>query len=552
MVQKLRQLAALHEMHPARHAMQGGKAANFTGDGHAAILQRVGFEDEVMVGGGAFGKALDDEGQKFGHGAEGRVHLEACVMFQLQKDEVIGRAAMLDAPGGDHAFKAVQRQEGEPLAIEPELLPHGQGAVRAEIAVVPEAGQHEPVVKRAPEHVLAHVAPMGGRVGQIHVGLGQRRLHLGDAEVHQPRMAVRAAAFISDPVGAQIPLFKDVDSQAEGSGDGGRLGVDRAGVAVKHQIGDAFAGNDLAKRLGPVVGAVLVGDIGCGGGPEGAVAPVEADPPDRRPRRRQHLAQTVENGTVRSLQEQKDVSVTRAVHVHPDPPRLGRGSPGQGKGGNLRISEHCRDSGAILRRIWRAGVADWRGIGWRATISGREALNSAREEWPFAAAFVMGGPERLRRPGMKAEDKKQMKSASRLYAVQALFQMEASGQTVEAVTREFETHRFGAVYDDDEMADGDVDHFRAIVNHAVNLQARIDQMTDRALVAKWPIARIDPVLRALFRAAGAELIEIPTPPRVAISEYVDVAKAFFPDGKEAKFVNAVLDHMAHEARPDGF
>ena len=153
---------------------------------------------------------------------------------------------------------------------------------------------------------------------------------------------------------------------------------------------------------------------------------------------------------------------------------------------------------------------------------------------------------------MKAEDKKQMKSASRLYAVQALFQMETSGQTVEAVTREFETHRFGAVYVDDEMADGDVDHFRAIVNHAVNLQARIDQMTDRALVAKWPIARIDPVLRALFRAAGAELIEIPTPPRVAISEYVDVAKAFFPDGKEAKFVNAVLDHMAHEARPDGF
>jgi len=153
---------------------------------------------------------------------------------------------------------------------------------------------------------------------------------------------------------------------------------------------------------------------------------------------------------------------------------------------------------------------------------------------------------------MTKEDKRQMKSAARLYAVQALFQMESSGQTVEGITSEFETHRFGAVYDEDEMAEGDVDHFRAIVNHAVNLQARIDQMTDRALVAKWPIDRIDPVLRALFRAAGAELIEIPTPPRVAITEYVDVAKAFFPEGKEAKFVNAVLDHMAHEAKPDGF
>jgi len=77
-------------------------------------------------------------------------------------------------------------------------------------------------------------------------------------------------------------------------------------------------------------------------------------------------------------------------------------------------------------------------------------------------------------------------------------------------------------------------------------------MTDRALVAKWPIARIDPTLRALFRAAGAELIACVAPPKVVISEFVDVAKAFFPEGKEAKFVNAVLDHMAREARPEAF
>jgi N utilization substance protein B len=153
---------------------------------------------------------------------------------------------------------------------------------------------------------------------------------------------------------------------------------------------------------------------------------------------------------------------------------------------------------------------------------------------------------------MTKPDKKQMKSASRLYAVQALFQMEASGQTVEQIRWEFETHRFGATYDGDEMADGNVDHFRAVVDHAVNFQAIIDQMTDRALVAKWPIDRIDPVLRALFRAAGAELTQMETPPKVTINEYVDVAKAFFPEGKESKFVNAVLDHMAREAKPEAF
>lgn len=153
---------------------------------------------------------------------------------------------------------------------------------------------------------------------------------------------------------------------------------------------------------------------------------------------------------------------------------------------------------------------------------------------------------------MTPAEKKQMKSAARLYAVQALFQMEATGQTVEGICREFETHRFGATYDEGEFVEGNVDHFRALVENAVNWQAAIDQLTDRALVAKWPIDRIDPVLRALFRAAGAEITQMDTPPKVAITEFVDVAKAFFPDGKEPKFVNAVLDHMAREAKPSAF
>ena len=147
---------------------------------------------------------------------------------------------------------------------------------------------------------------------------------------------------------------------------------------------------------------------------------------------------------------------------------------------------------------------------------------------------------------------RKMRSAARLYAVQALFQMEAIGQTVDAVMREFEDHRFGEVFDDHEMQEGDVDTFRGLMERAVDEQAKIDQMTDRALVAKWPLGRIDPTLRALFRAAGAELVAGQTPPRVVITEFVDVAGAFFPDGREPRFVNAVLDHMAHEVRPDGF
>ena len=153
---------------------------------------------------------------------------------------------------------------------------------------------------------------------------------------------------------------------------------------------------------------------------------------------------------------------------------------------------------------------------------------------------------------MSVSDTRALRGAARFYAVQALFQMEKSGQTVEAIRREFETHRIGIEAEGTAWVEADIAHFRKLLDTAVNLQARIDQMTDRALVVKWPIARIDPTLRALFRAAGAEMIETGTPPRVVITEFVQIAQAFFPEGRESKFVNAVLDHMAREARPEAF
>ncbi|MFT4013075.1 MAG: transcription antitermination factor NusB [Paracoccus sp. (in: a-proteobacteria)] len=145
-------------------------------------------------------------------------------------------------------------------------------------------------------------------------------------------------------------------------------------------------------------------------------------------------------------------------------------------------------------------------------------------------------------------------SAARVYAVQALFQMEAMGQSADRVLREFRQWRIGRLDEDEDIVSSEADEklFARIVDEAVNWQSRIDQMTDRALVAKWPIERIDPVLRALFRAAGAEFVVAKAPVRVVISEYVSIADAFFPEGRESKFVNAVLDHIARESRPDQF
>jgi transcription antitermination protein NusB len=150
------------------------------------------------------------------------------------------------------------------------------------------------------------------------------------------------------------------------------------------------------------------------------------------------------------------------------------------------------------------------------------------------------------------DQKRALRGAARFYAVQALFQMEQSDRGVVQTLREFETHRIGAETDEETWVEADINHFRRLVETAVDRQAAIDQMTDRALVAKWPIDRIDPTLRALFRAAGAEMLGSQTPVRVVISEFVSLCGAFFPDSREQNFVNAVLDHMAHEARAEEF
>lgn len=150
------------------------------------------------------------------------------------------------------------------------------------------------------------------------------------------------------------------------------------------------------------------------------------------------------------------------------------------------------------------------------------------------------------------DQKRALRGAARFYAVQALFQMEASDVPLGEITQQFLAHRIGAETPDEHWAEADLNHFRRLMDAAVDQQGKIDQMTDRALVAAWPIDRIDPTLRALFRAAGAEMVAAQTPARVIINEFVEIARAFFPEGKEPKFVNAVLDHIAREVRAEEF
>ncbi|MEL6476179.1 MAG: transcription antitermination factor NusB [Pseudomonadota bacterium] len=148
-------------------------------------------------------------------------------------------------------------------------------------------------------------------------------------------------------------------------------------------------------------------------------------------------------------------------------------------------------------------------------------------------------------------DARLARSAARLAAVQALYQIELTGADWRSVRREFEDHRLGAEIEGATYREADLRHFRKVLEGVIADQRGIDQLTDRALIDRWPLGRVDPTMRAIFRAAGQELTaRADIPPKVIIGEYIDVTKAFFAEGRESKFVNAVLDHMAREARPD--
>jgi N utilization substance protein B len=144
------------------------------------------------------------------------------------------------------------------------------------------------------------------------------------------------------------------------------------------------------------------------------------------------------------------------------------------------------------------------------------------------------------------------RGAARLAAVQALYQMDVAATTLRDVMAEFEQFRLGKELDGDLYRAADVDWFRDLVSGVVREQKLLDPYIHTALVSDWPLKRVDTTLRAILRAGAFELLHRKdVPARVVISEYVDVAHAFF-EGDEPKLVNGVLDRLAHEMRPSEF
>ena len=154
---------------------------------------------------------------------------------------------------------------------------------------------------------------------------------------------------------------------------------------------------------------------------------------------------------------------------------------------------------------------------------------------------------------MNTPARSQARSAARLAAVQALYQMQMEGTAPSKLLDEFHQHRLGrevddADYDGETFADAEIEFFDDLVRGVAARRDEIDANIAGKLSDGWTLKRLDKTMLQVLRAGGYELIartDVPT--ATAISEYVDVAKAFFDD-REAKFANGILDAVAKDVR----
>jgi N utilization substance protein B len=145
---------------------------------------------------------------------------------------------------------------------------------------------------------------------------------------------------------------------------------------------------------------------------------------------------------------------------------------------------------------------------------------------------------------LRARRRPVRRSAARLAAVQALYQMDLAQTDLAEVLAQFSARASGRNFDDGEIEGADFVFLRNIVEGVVREQRAIDPKINASLASAWSLERLESIMRAILRAGAYELMfRDDVPARTVISEYVDVAHAFY-EGEQPGFVNGVLDKLA--------
>ena len=148
----------------------------------------------------------------------------------------------------------------------------------------------------------------------------------------------------------------------------------------------------------------------------------------------------------------------------------------------------------------------------------------------------------------KAPSRSRRRSAARLAAVQALYQRQMEGTPLARLLDEFHQHRLGQEIEDAQYVRAEVEFFDDVVSGVVAREEEIDALLAERLTSDWRLERLDKTLLQILRAGAYELLARPDiPPGTTISEYLDVAHAFF-EKRDTRIVNGVLDAVAKAVR----
>ena len=140
------------------------------------------------------------------------------------------------------------------------------------------------------------------------------------------------------------------------------------------------------------------------------------------------------------------------------------------------------------------------------------------------------------------------RQAARLAAVQALYQWQEGEHGPAEIIEQFLKVRTGETGEGGMRRDADRPLFKDVVEGTVSHKEELELTVSGALAEDWNWARVDRLVRAILLAGAYELIHRQdVPPKVAINEYVEIARAFYDQG-EPNFINSVLDRVARQAR----
>lgn len=130
------------------------------------------------------------------------------------------------------------------------------------------------------------------------------------------------------------------------------------------------------------------------------------------------------------------------------------------------------------------------------------------------------------------------RSKAREFAVQAIYQWQVSGNDIQDIVSQFLQEKKPKTFE----ADYFQDLLRGVATNLTELDEALTPYIDR------DIEQVDLVERAILRMATYELLKhLEIPYRVVINEAVELTKIFGAE-QAHKYVNGVIDKLAHKIR----